>query len=119
MNRLNLRYQVFRHRAAICLVFGVHFIPEGLAFGIKNAGQVVCLDLGPSPPHHINHAVNRSGGLSSRISEVWHAMKGPIQVAGAVYQQESMFSHTAIVQSSYLLVANSLPSWLRSWLEIT
>ena len=46
-------------------------------------------------------------------------MKGPIEVTGAVYQQESMFSHTAIVQSSYLLVANSLLSRLRSWLEIT
>ena len=46
------------------------------------------------------HAIDRSGRLSGRISEVWHAMKGPIQVTGAVYQQESMFSHTAIVQSS-------------------
>jgi hypothetical protein len=30
-------------------------------------------------------------------------MKGAIQVARTVYQQESMFSHTAIVQSSYEL----------------
>ena len=31
-------------------------------------------------------------------------MKGAIQVARAVYQQESMFSHTAIVQSSCKLL---------------
>ena len=85
MNRLNLRHQVFRHRTPVCLVFGVELIPKGLAFGIKNAGQMVCLDLGTGPPHHIDHAINRSGRLSGRISEVWHAMKGPIQVTGAVY----------------------------------
>ena len=77
-----------------------------VAFGIKNAGQVVCLDLGTGPPHHIDHAIDCTGRLSSRISEVWHAMKGPIEVTGAVYQQESMFSHTAIVQSSCLTLTN-------------
>ena len=62
-------------------------------------------ELRAGPAHHINHAIDGPSGLSSPISEVWHGMKGAIEVARAVYQQESMFSHTAIVQSSCELPA--------------
>jgi hypothetical protein len=72
----------------------------GLALGIKNAGDMVRLELGTGTAHHIDHAINGARGLTSPIPEVWHSMEGAIQVARAVYQQESMFSHTAIVQSS-------------------
>ena len=61
---------------------------------------MVGLKLRPSPAHHIHHAINSPSGLSSPISEVWHGVEGAIEVARTVYQQESMFSHTAIVQSS-------------------
>ena len=82
------------------LIFGVHFVAKSLTFGIKNTGNMVGLELGPSPTHHIDHAIDSPSGLSSPISEVWHSMEGAIEVARTVYQQESMFSHTAIVQSS-------------------
>ena len=82
------------------LVLGIHFIPESLAFGVKNTGNVVGLEFRPSSAHHIDHAIDGPSGLSGPISEVWHGMEGAIEVARTVYQQESMFSHTAIVQSS-------------------
>jgi hypothetical protein len=67
------------------LVFGVHFIPEGLAFGIKNTGNVVSLEFRPSSAHHIDHAIDCPSGLPSPISEVWHGMEGAVEVARAVY----------------------------------
>ena len=82
------------------LVFGVHFISKSLALSIKNTGYMVCFELRSSPAHHIHHAIYGTSRLSSPISEVWHGMEGTIEVARAIYQQESMFSHTAIVQSS-------------------
>ena len=82
------------------LVLRVHFIAKGFALGIKNTGNMVGFELRAGPAHHINHAVDSPSRLSSPISEVWHGVEGTIEVARAVYQQESMFSHTAIVQSS-------------------
>jgi glycerol dehydrogenase-like iron-containing ADH family enzyme len=82
------------------LVLRVHLISKSFALGIKNTGDMVSFQLRSGSTHHIHHAIDSPSRLSSPISEVWHGMKGAIKVAGAVYQQESMFSHTAIVQSS-------------------
>ena len=100
MNWLNLFDQILGHWGAMGLVLGVHFIPESLAFGVKNTGNMVSLELRTSAAHHIDHAIDGPSGLPSPISEVWHGVKGAVEVARAIYQQESMFSHTAIVQSS-------------------
>ena len=81
-------------------VLGIHLIPESHTHSNKDAGNMVSLELGPSPSHHVDHAIYSPSGVTSPISEVWHGVEGAVEVARAVYQQESMFSHTAIVQSS-------------------
>jgi hypothetical protein len=67
------------------LVLRVHFIPESLAFGVKNTGNMVSLEFRPSSAHHIDHAIYGPSGLPSPISEVWHGMEGAIEVARTVY----------------------------------
>jgi hypothetical protein len=61
-------------------VLWVHFISESLALGIKNAGNVVGLNLRARPTHHVDHSINGASRVSSPISEVWHGMKGAIKV---------------------------------------
>ena len=82
------------------LVLGIHFISESLPFSIENTGNMVSLEFRASSAHHIHHSIDSPCWITCPISEVWHGVKGTIEVARTVYQQESMFSHTAIVQSS-------------------
>ena len=103
MDWFNLFDQILRHGRPMSLVLGVHLVTESFTLSVKDAGDMVSLELRSSPAHHIDHAIYGASRLPSPISEVWHGVKGTIEVARAVYQQESMFSHTAIVQSSYKL----------------
>ena len=64
----------------MCFVLGVHFVSKSLALGIKNAGNMVSLNLRAGPTHHIDHPINGASRVSSPISEVWHRVEGAVEV---------------------------------------
>ena len=80
MNRLNLRTQIVWHRSALGFVLRVHIVTESFAFCIENTGDVCCRIIAAQTAQHIDHAVNRTGGLALCIAQVRHRMKCAVQI---------------------------------------
>ena len=48
--RLDLRAEVVGHRRAVRLVLGVDVVAKGLALGVEDAAEEICLVIGDQPP---------------------------------------------------------------------
>ena len=93
VNRLNLAAQVIGHGAAVGLVIGKQRIAKRGAGRIKHASRVRGLrPVLAQAVEHVHHAANGPRRLALRIGrigpQIRHGMKGAIQVAGAVNQQQ-------------------------------
>jgi len=86
VNRLDLSGEVFRHGGPVGFVFGVPVVAESLAFGIKYARAILCIDFAPQAPQHVDHPIQSAGGPAVGASQVRHRMVGPVQVARTVDQ---------------------------------
>ena len=100
MDRLDLRAQVVRHGGTLGFVFGIDLVAEGRAAGVEHADGVVGGDVLAQRLHHIDHAANRAGGRTARVTgngaQVGHGMEGAVEVAGAVYQHQGLgITHSA------------------------
>ncbi len=86
--RLDLRGEIVGHRRAVRLVVGVHFVAEGLAFCVENAGAILRREVLAQAPQHVDDAVDGSRGLARLVAQVGQRVKGTVQVGRAVHQQE-------------------------------
>ncbi len=92
---IDLAAQIIGHRRALGFVVGVQRIPKGRPFGVKHTGRVVRANILAQLLHHVDHAAygprRRAGGVAGIGAQVWHGVKCPVQVAGAIHQQECFF----------------------------
>ena len=88
----DLAAQVVRHGRAVRLVVGIQRVAKRFAFGIEHAsrpggGVFACQRL-----QHVDHDAQRARGLAAAIGQgdapVPPGMKGAVQIAGAIYQQQ-------------------------------
>ena len=90
VNRLNLRAQIVWHGAAILLVFGVNFVAESGALGIKHTHRIFSGNVFAQTLHHVDHAANSArggtGGVAWHRTQIGHGMKGAVQIARAIDQ---------------------------------
>ena len=100
MDGFNLLTQFVRHGWAVGFVFRVDIVSEGLAFGVKYYGHraagVVCQEAA----QHTGHASNRTRILTRGRGEHWQCMKGPVDIGGAINQDEG--SSGGIHSATYL-----------------
>ena len=93
VDRRNLGAQIVGHGRALGFVSGVNRVSKGRALGVKHAGHVGGGHFFAQGLHHVHHTAQRAGGGAGRVArhgaQVGHGMKGTVQVAGAVNQQQS------------------------------
>ena len=94
MDRCDLTRQVFRHRGALCLVFGIQVVAESLALGVEHAGDIGGRIVSPQAAQHVDHAVDGAGGHAVRAAQVGQRMESAIEVTGTVNEQQG-FLHDA------------------------
>ena len=94
---LDLAAQVVGHGRALGLVGGVERVAKGGAFGVKDAGREIGAHVFAQLLHHVDHAAHGPSGGAARVArrspQVGHGMKGAVQVAGTVHQQQCFFAH--------------------------
>jgi hypothetical protein len=88
LQRLDLPYQIVRHRRTVGLVFRVRFLAKSLAFCIENTGAIIGCDLPMQAPQHVQHAVDRAGGFVLPVAQVRHGVECAVEVRGSVDQQQ-------------------------------
>ena len=93
VDRLNLAAQIVGHGRAVRLVVGIQVVAKGFALGIKHAGRPGGRVIFGQRLHHIDHDAQRPGGLAAAVwqghAPVAARVKGAVQVAGAIDQQQS------------------------------
>ncbi len=100
VDRFDLLAQVFRHRGARCLVFGIQVVAEGLALGIEDAGDVGGRKVGAQAAQHIDHAVHGAGREAVRAAQVGQRVVGAIKITGTVNEQQGIVHRGATFRSS-------------------
>ena len=92
MDRFDLASQIIGHGRTIGFVLGVNCIPKIRALGIKHTRGVLCRDLLAQTLQHIDHPANGTCGHAAGVAgyrpKIRHGMECPVQVAGAVHQQQ-------------------------------
>jgi hypothetical protein len=87
----DLTHHVLGHRRAVRLVLRVPVVTKGPSLGVEDAALVVDsrrLVIAFQAPQHVQHAVDRSGGLVLRGTQVGHGMEGAVEVRRSVDQQQ-------------------------------
>ena len=89
----NLRAQIIGHGVAVGFVLGVECIAESAATGIKHHGAVLRRHFVLQRRQHIHHAADGTRGRAVAVlrvgAQIRHGMKGAVEVAGTVDEQES------------------------------
>ena len=92
VNGLNLTAQIFRHGRAVGLVGRIPFISKGWPFGIEHTRHVLIGIVFFKTLEHIDHAPNRSSGLTGWVAsdgaQIGHRVVSAVKIARAVYEQE-------------------------------
>ena len=102
MDGFNLRAQIVGHGAAILFVLGVNFVAEGGALGVKHTHRILGGNVFAQALHHVDHASDGTRGRTGRVAgyrpQIGHGMKGTVQIAGAIDQQQGfLVAHAPIV----------------------
>ena len=91
---LDLGPQVLRHGCAVRLVRGVPGVAEGRPLGVKDAGAAAGGVVLAQALQHVDDAAYGAGGGAGRIAgdgaQVRHGVKGAVQVAGTIDQQQRL-----------------------------
>ncbi len=86
--RLDLGAQVIGHRRTVGLVLGVQVIAEGLAGGVEDHRDARARVIAQQFIEHVEHAVHGAGRLAARTAQRRERVEGPVQVRGAVDQDQ-------------------------------
>ena len=60
--------EVIGHGRPVCLVIRIPVVTKCLAFGIKYARAILCIDVFSQPPQHVDHSVQRAGWTAVRAA---------------------------------------------------
>ncbi len=92
--RGDLGAQVVRHRRTVRLVGFKQIIAEGSSRRIEDDGQPGLRVVLGEFHHHVEHTQDRARGFPGCIGQRRHGVKGPVQVRGAVDQNEGGLGHS-------------------------
>ncbi|MCY1286581.1 hypothetical protein D9M70_355570 [compost metagenome] len=93
MQGFHLHAQFIRHRGAIGLVLGEHFIAEGAALGVEDHREGAVRELPAQALEHVQHTFDRARGQAGRGGQRRQGMEGAVQVGGSVHQDERGLAH--------------------------
>ena len=97
-------------------VLGVHVVAESLALGIKHAGDMVGGLVLAQPTQHIDHSVDCTRGNAVSIAQIRHRMKGSVQIARAIHQQQGLvhrLDYRRVPRHDWPVEAGA--GWLTGW----
>src|SRR5947207_348930 len=80
--------QVIGHRRPVCLVLGEQLVAEGLARRIEHHGNAARLIVLEKLQQHVQHPEHRSGRLAARVGQRRQGVKRPVDIRGAVDENQ-------------------------------